>query len=101
MTHVSTQSPVRDWRIGTNEELVIKAYTLPKTIARKCIFLTKKLGLNFGAIDLVQDKQGKAWFLEINPNGQWAFIEEKTGQPIGRAIAALLEARNVGVPSLG
>lgn len=29
--------------------------------------------------------------LEINPNGQWAFIEEATGQPIGKAIAGFLE----------
>jgi hypothetical protein len=39
----------------------------------------------------VLDKKGEIWFLEINPNGQWAFVEEVTGQPMGKALADLLQ----------
>jgi glutathione synthase/RimK-type ligase-like ATP-grasp enzyme len=53
----------------------------------KLIQLVHSLGLHFGAIDLVEDDSGDLWFLEINPNGQWAWIEERTGAPISEAIA--------------
>lgn len=29
--------------------------------------------------------------LEINPNGQWSWLEEETGQPMTAALADLLE----------
>jgi glutathione synthase/RimK-type ligase-like ATP-grasp enzyme len=89
----SKDHEVLDWRIGharNRGNLSFSAYELPQDIATKCIQLTKRLGLKFGAIDLVHGEDG-IWFLEINPNGQWAFVEEVTGQPIGKAIADLLE----------
>ncbi|MFJ4189110.1 hypothetical protein [Kitasatospora sp. NPDC089509] len=30
-------------------------------------------------------------FLEMNPNGQWSWIEHRTGVPISGALADLLE----------
>lgn len=57
----------------------------------QCVALVKDLGLEFGAIDFILDKKGVYWFLEINPNGQWGFVEERTNQPIGAAIAARLK----------
>lgn len=84
---------VRGWRIGHAKgmgKLNFESYELPDEISEKCIALTRKLGLRFGAIDLVQDKEGGSWFLEINPNGQWAFVDETTTDNIGRAIAKLL-----------
>jgi hypothetical protein len=81
----------RDWRLGYIEgSLTMESFVLPDDIANKCIALTMSLGLTFGAIDLVQDYNEKIWFLEINPNGQWAFVEEETKQPIGKEIALLL-----------
>lgn len=87
---------VRDWRIGhAAGSLKYVACDLPLDIERRCIEITKKLGLNFGAIDLIRDINGQIWFIEINPNGQWAFIEQGTGQEIGLALAALLESREI------
>lgn len=84
---------VRDWRVGyyTGNFKAEAFDELPPDLAERCVALTKRLGLQYGAIDLIIDKQGKEWFLEINPNGQWAFVEDQTSQPIGRAIADLLE----------
>ncbi|HSX05696.1 MAG TPA: hypothetical protein VLF69_04465 [Candidatus Saccharimonadales bacterium] len=82
---------MRDWRINhLYEAAKFEAYDLPPALARQCVSLVKELGLRFGAIDLIVDKKGKVWFLEINPNGQWAFIEDDTDLPIGKAIADLL-----------
>lgn len=89
----SEDAQIRDWRIDFFEDKGpdIEAYQdFPKDVARMCVEHSKKLGLNFSAIDLVMDKKGKLWFLENNANGQWAFVEKLTGQPIGSALARLL-----------
>jgi hypothetical protein len=39
---------------------------------------------------MVLTPDGEHVFLEINPNGEWAWIEDETGLPIGAAIADLL-----------
>jgi hypothetical protein len=49
------------------------------------------LGLRFAALDFIVAPDGRWWFLEANPNGQWGFIEDATGQPIADAIAADLQ----------
>lgn len=83
---------VRDWRMNyVRNGAKFEPHTLTKDMANKCRDLVKQLGLQFGAIDLIVDKKGKIWFLEINPNGQWAFIEDDADLPIGKAIAELLE----------
>ena len=49
------------------------------------------LGLRFGAFDFLVCPDG--WvFLEVNPNGQWAWIETATGLPIASTIADALTA---------
>ena len=84
-------SNVRDWRVGDHYGGTdIQAFELPKAIAQRCVAHVKEMGLQFGGIDLLLDKKGVFWFLENNPNGQWAFVEEATGQPIGQAVAQLL-----------
>lgn len=87
-------SSIRDWRIGHYQgRLQIDPYRLSRDIQERCIALVRKLGLQFGAIDLVLDEKNGIWFLEINPNGQWAFVEKATGQPIGEALANLLQGK--------
>jgi glutathione synthase/RimK-type ligase-like ATP-grasp enzyme len=54
--------------------------------------MIKHLGLRFGAFDFVLDHSMNYWFLEVNPNGQWAFIERETGIPISKAIADLFKS---------
>jgi predicted ATP-grasp superfamily ATP-dependent carboligase len=49
--------------------------------------------LVYGAIDFRRDERdGRFRFLEINPAGQWLFVEQQTGQPIAAAIADELAA---------
>lgn len=81
-----------DWRSGTRLDLRHEAIELPADIIDKCRTLTKKLDLRYGAIDLIADQDGRYWFLEINPNGQWAWIERRTGLPLASAIVDELEA---------
>lgn len=81
-----------DWRAGDYAGGIdYEPYVLETSLAEKCIELVRRLGLQFGAIDLVRDKKGKTWFLENNPNGQWAFVDDVTADKIGQAIARLLQ----------
>lgn len=79
-----------DWRKGSRTDISHEPIQLPIVVESMCIKLTKILDLNFSAIDLICDKDDEYWFLEINPNGQWAWIENRTQQPISRAIVDLL-----------
>ena len=52
--------------------------------------LMRRLGLWYGAIDLRRAPDGEYVFLEINPAGQWLFVEYATDQPISHELATLL-----------
>lgn len=82
--NINTQT---DWR---KEKNPFFAYELPNDIKNKCIKLLKELNILFGAIDIIKDKNGNYIFLEINPNGQWAWIEMETGLRISEAIINFL-----------
>jgi len=83
---------IRDWRMHQRSRAIkLHTHRLPLSVQEKCVAVVRELGLNFGAIDLIQDAEGVFWFLEINPNGQWAFVEQASGQPIGKAIADMLQ----------
>ncbi len=81
-----------DWRIVDLKggQLIHERAELPKTIEQKCLSIVKHFGLNYSSIDLVQSCQGEYFFLELNPNGQWAWIEQLTGYPIRDTIIDFL-----------
>jgi len=76
-----------DWR---KERLKFEKCTIPKELKAKCVKLVNDLGLSFGAIDIIKNKDGDYFFLEINPNGQWAWIEFDTGLTISDKIIEFL-----------
>lgn len=82
-----------DWRKG---QQIIKhePITLPVDIENNCIRLMSILNLKYSAIDFAIDEQGYYVFFEINPNGQWAWIEHLTGMPISESIVNLLIKQN-------
>lgn len=84
-----------DWRLGTADErkLGYRVVTLPEEIKDKCLQIVSRLNLVFGAIDLIEDSDQNYWFLEINPNGQWGFIEQATKEPLSKALADLFVNR--------
>ena len=86
----ATEGSKDDWRRIPARALPHRPHTLPQRVESKCVQLVETLGLTFGAIDMVLTPQGEYVFLEINPNGQWAWIEQRTGQPMSRALVDLL-----------
>lgn len=79
-----------DWRRYDDARTLIEPYDLPDPVARSCRDLVTSLGLCYGAIDLVLTPDGRHVFLEINPSGQYLWVEEACGLPISDAIADLL-----------
>jgi len=65
-----------DWRRADTPWLRHEPHLLPSEVEAACIALVRTLGLAFGAIDLVLTPEGEYVFLEINPNGQWAWIQQ-------------------------
>jgi glutathione synthase/RimK-type ligase-like ATP-grasp enzyme len=62
-----------DWRVLNKDKLEYTDIDLPDEIYNLCFQLVKELGLNFGAIDLIESN-GKYIFIEINPTGEWGWI---------------------------
>ncbi len=81
-----------DWREyqGTSE-IEFKAEPFPDECAKRCLKLKDKLGLKgFAAIDLAERADGEMIFFEVNPNGQYGWIEDDLDMPISAAIAGEL-----------
>jgi glutathione synthase/RimK-type ligase-like ATP-grasp enzyme len=83
----STDETKIDWR---KEKIPFEKYDLPKSVSNKCVEITKTLNLSFGAIDLIKNQQGDYVFLEINPNGQWAWLETEAELKISDEIINFL-----------
>lgn len=78
-----------DFRM-TMEGTSITPYTLPGPVTDALRRLLRAMGLVYAAIDLRLTPEGDHVFLEVNPAGQWLFVEHATGQGISEAIARTL-----------
>lgn len=71
-------------------EAKLRAVTLPAGLQDRLRQLQRRLGLVYGAIDMRRTEEGEYLFLEVNPAGQWLFVEERCGLPITQAVADYL-----------
>jgi len=81
-----------DWRTQKNGLRFVRT-TLPEAIENLCRNYVKESGLVFGAIDLVK-YEDQFIFLEINPNGEWGWLQKPNGLPIATAIVEFLIAND-------
>jgi glutathione synthase/RimK-type ligase-like ATP-grasp enzyme len=85
-----SEAGARDWR-SDHMNLTYSPASLPCQVADKLRRFLGTQRLRFAAIDLIVTPQGEHVFVEANPNGQWAWLEDETGLPIAAAIADALE----------
>ena len=71
---------LQDWR----------PYQLRLEIEEKILRLMDYFSLNYGAIDIILTPDGRHVFLELNPSGEFFWLERMPGLPISDAIADLL-----------
>jgi glutathione synthase/RimK-type ligase-like ATP-grasp enzyme len=77
-----------DWRLDAMA--TCHAYELPTEVEHLIRVFMDELGLYYGAIDLILTTRGEYFFLEVNPTGQFLFVEIDTGHQISAAFARLL-----------
>ncbi|MBT2468511.1 ATP-grasp ribosomal peptide maturase [Streptomyces sp. ISL-66] len=86
---VRIESDLLDWRRDYSA-LAYSVITLPTPLESALLAFLDAFGLASGSFDLAVDRAGTYWLLELNPNGQWGWLEERTGLPMSAAFADLL-----------
>jgi hypothetical protein len=67
-------------------------YHLSDDVSHAILRVMETLGLAFGTVDLKRTWDGDFVFFEVNPQGQFLYIEIRTAQQISAAVADLLMA---------
>ena len=78
--------------VRMNLGIEYKPHNLPDAVRTKILNLMQRLRLTYGAIDLRLTPEGEYIFFEINPSGQFLYIEQHTGLKIKAALARALTA---------
>ncbi len=77
-----------DVRFNTN--ITYRPHQLPDAVSAKLLAFMRRLGLEYGAIDMRVTPEGEYVFFEVNPAGQFLYVEQAAGLPITAALAAHL-----------
>lgn len=64
--------------------------TLPESVSAQVQRLVNLMRLRSASVDLIRTAHGQYFFLELNPNGSWYWLELETGQPIAATMARML-----------
>ena len=68
-------------------------YELPAAVEAGLLRMMDAFGLNYGAADLIRTPEGRHVFLEVNPAGEFFWLERAPGLPIAAALADVLTGR--------
>jgi glutathione synthase/RimK-type ligase-like ATP-grasp enzyme len=99
VVRINSQQTMRgkvDWREaqwklqGETRDLTFEPATLPEPVEKACRSLVRALGLAYGAIDLIVTPEQEYVFLEVNPTGQFLWIDVEAGLPVLDALAEML-----------
>ena len=82
-----------DWRSTKGARIEWQHYELPDVIKQSIDNMMRRMGLLFGAIDMIKNTNGEYVFLEVNPQGEWGMIQKSLSYPIGQTIAQKLITR--------
>lgn len=86
-----------DYRYGKDTQII--ACDIPCELRRRCVDLTKFLGLAFSGIDLRQRRDGEWYCFEVNPSPGYTCFDG-IDRPIARAVARYL-APGISLGSYG
>jgi hypothetical protein len=77
-----------DYRAG--DDLEHEIFCLPTQVEASIHRLMDRFEINFAAMDMIVTPDGEYVFLELNPNGQWLWLEHELGLPLVSSMADLL-----------
>jgi MvdD family ATP-grasp ribosomal peptide maturase len=87
----ASERAIHDWRrdgVGLLQEW--EPYDLPLEIKERLLSFMDYFGLNYGAIDIIVTPDARHIFLEVNPAGEFFWLERWPGLPISKALADVL-----------
>lgn len=86
MERTRAELGVEDWRIrnGTTSE-PWRDWSLPAGLADSIRAYMDRLGLHYGRLDFITGEDG-VFFLEVNTNGQFGWLDDPDGWPIHNAV---------------
>jgi glutathione synthase/RimK-type ligase-like ATP-grasp enzyme len=93
---IDSQSSERtkvDWRLYPEKPVPHTAITLPAELESRLLSFMSACGLLYGTVDLIATPEGEYVFLEVNPSGQYLWIERLCNLPITAAIADWLSVQ--------
>ncbi|MGB0525668.1 MAG: MvdD family ATP-grasp ribosomal peptide maturase [Flammeovirgaceae bacterium] len=80
-----------DWRRQGNEMINDwQKYELPESIQAKILQLMDRLALNYGAADVIVTPDNRYVFLEVNPSGEFFWLDKLFDGQISVALADVL-----------
>lgn len=83
-----------DWRVvGVETETSWTVSELPREVERGLLRVMDRLGLDYGAADFIVRPDGEHVFLEVNPAGEFFWLQRAPGLPIAEAMADVLLGR--------
>jgi hypothetical protein len=83
-----------DWRHYQEPHVPHTRIDVPPVVHTGLQALHQHFGLRFSASDFAITNDDRWVYLETNPNGQWGWLEEEAGLPIGQALAKELADHN-------
>lgn len=86
----SVEGAQTDWRRVDPSRVPHHIVPLDEGIEAALKQMMKQYGLRYGAFDMIVTPDGDHVFLELNPNGQWLWIELMTGAAMTDAMTHLL-----------
>lgn len=99
VVRINSQQTIRgkvDWREAQWQprngasDLTFEPAALPAPVKAACRRILKALNLAYGAIDLIVTPEQEYVFLEVNPSGQFLWIDFELGLPLLDALSEML-----------
>jgi hypothetical protein len=90
-----------DWRVAPDQQAA--EVTCDAHLGAQVIEVIRRLGLRMGIVDVKLTPDGEPVWLELNPQGQWGFLEGMCGMPLVARFAEFLADevhRAVSAPEL-
>lgn len=84
-------SPELDWR--PNLDVPVTAWDVPQSVHTDVRATLDAMGLEMGVVDLKLTPEGDLVWLEVNPQGQFLFLEPLTEIPLTKIFADYLVSR--------
>ena len=86
---IKGDSSLVDWR-DPDVSVSYSRSQLDHQVQAMCGAMMEKLGLLYGAFDFIRTPDDDLVFLEVNPTGEWAWLEDRLGFPMRDAFIQLL-----------